>query len=92
MHKKLIFSYFSYFFFQTRELHKIGHRDEELSFKRFVYRPMDLNTMEQYVQHQKYRCVEELVADAHNIVHNVFLMYGGKLLFYLYFFLFVSFM
>ena len=39
---------------------------------------MDLNTMEQYVQNQKYRCVEELVADAHNIVHNVFLMYGGK--------------
>lgn len=63
---------------KTRELHKIGHRDEELSFKRFVYRPMDLNTMEQYVQHQKYRCVEELVADAHNIVHNVFLMYGEE--------------
>ncbi|XP_029641211.1 zinc finger MYND domain-containing protein 11-like isoform X2 [Octopus sinensis] len=63
---------------KTRELHRIGHRDEELNFKRFVYKPMDLNTMEQIVQTQKYRCVEELVADAHNIVHNVYLVYGEE--------------
>lgn len=63
---------------KTRELHRIGHREEEISLKRFVYRAMDLNTMEQFVQDRRYRCMEELVADAHNIVHNVFLMYGEE--------------
>ncbi|GAB1601062.1 zinc finger MYND domain-containing protein 11-like isoform X3 [Argonauta hians] len=63
---------------KTRELHRIGHRDLEVNFKRFIYKQMDLNKMEQIVQNQRYRCVEELVADAHNIVHNMHLVYGEQ--------------
>ena len=65
--------------FQTRELHRIGHREEEKKFMpMFVYKPMDLNKMEQKVMAHKYKSIEEFLADAHNILHNTILIYGGK--------------
>lgn len=64
---------------QTRELHRIGHREEEKKhMPLFVYKPMDLNKMEQKVMAHKYKCIEEFLADAHNILHNMVLVYGGK--------------
>ena len=44
----------------------------------FVYKPMDLNKMEQKVMAHKYKSIEEFLADAHNIYHNTVLIYGGK--------------
>lgn len=43
----------------------------------FVYKAMDLNKMEQKVMAHKYKCIEEFLADAHNILHNMVLIYGG---------------
>ncbi|XP_067649263.1 zinc finger MYND domain-containing protein 11-like isoform X1 [Haliotis asinina] len=60
---------------KTRELHRIGHTEE---FNRFLYMPMDLNTMETKVQAKKYKCLEEFLADAQNVLHNVFLLYGDE--------------
>ena len=62
---------------QTRELHKIGSRDEEDMFKRFIFKKMDLNTMEEKVANMKYKCLEEFLADTQTVLHNVFLTYGG---------------
>lgn len=62
---------------KTRELHRIGHREEEKKFMpMFVYKPMDLNKMEQKVMAHKYKSIEEFLADAHNILHNTILIYG----------------
>ena len=44
----------------------------------FVYKNMDLNKMEQRVMAHKYKSIEEFLADAHNILHNTILIYGGK--------------
>ncbi|KAJ8314082.1 hypothetical protein KUTeg_008643 [Tegillarca granosa] len=62
---------------KTRELHKIGHRDEEKEYEKyFVFKPMDLNQIEHKVESNKYRSLEEFVADTQLIFHNVFLIYG----------------
>ena len=39
---------------------------------------MDLNKMEQKVMAHKYKCLEEFLADAHNVLHNMVLIYGGE--------------
>ena len=46
----------------------------------FVYKSMDLNKMEQKVMAHKYKCIEEFLADAHNVLHNMVLVYGGELI------------
>ncbi|KAL3832661.1 hypothetical protein ACJMK2_024284 [Sinanodonta woodiana] len=62
---------------KTRELHRIGHREEEKKYMPFfVYKPMDLNKMEQKVTQKQYRTVEEFLSDSKLIFHNVFLIYG----------------
>lgn len=62
---------------KTRELHKIGHRDEEKEYEKyFVFKPMDLNQIEHKVESNKYRSLEEFVADTQLIFHNVYLIYG----------------
>jgi hypothetical protein len=67
------------FFFQTKELHKIGHREQEKKYEKFfVYKRMDLNHIEMKVDHQKYKTLEEFQADIQLIYHNVYLLYGGK--------------
>ncbi|XP_045169781.2 zinc finger MYND domain-containing protein 11-like isoform X2 [Mercenaria mercenaria] len=64
---------------KTRELHRIGHREEEKKYMPlFVYKAMDLNKMEQKVMAHKYKCIEEFLADAHNILHNMVLIYGDE--------------
>jgi hypothetical protein len=63
---------------QTKELHKIGSKAEEESFKRFVYQRMDLNTMEGKVQASRYKCLEEFYADAQIVLHNCVLVYGSQ--------------
>lgn len=64
---------------KTRELHRIGHREEEKKFMpMFVYKPMDLNKMEQKVMAHKYKSIEEFLADAHNILHNTVLIYNEE--------------
>ncbi|KAK3108848.1 hypothetical protein FSP39_017157 [Pinctada imbricata] len=64
---------------KTRELHRIGHREEEKKYQSyFIYSPMDLNKIEQKVENHKYRSLEEFLADTQLIYHNVYLLYGGK--------------
>lgn len=64
---------------KTRELHRMGHREEEKKYMPiFVYKPMDLNKMEQKVMAHKYKSIEEFLADAHNILHNTILIYGEE--------------
>ncbi|KAL4222170.1 zinc finger protein [Mactra antiquata] len=64
---------------KTRELHRIGQREEEKKYMPlFVYKSMDLNKMEQKVMVHKYKCIEEFLADAHNILHNMVLIYGDE--------------
>jgi len=62
----------------TRELHKISLRGNTDDFKRFVYKRMDLNKMEQRVQASRYRCLEDFHADARTIWHNCFLIFGDE--------------
>ncbi|XP_041367702.1 zinc finger MYND domain-containing protein 11-like isoform X2 [Gigantopelta aegis] len=61
---------------KTRELHKIGSKEEEEMFTRFIFRKMDLNTMEEKVANMKYKCLEEFLGDTQTVLHNVFLTYG----------------
>ncbi|XP_052808548.1 zinc finger MYND domain-containing protein 11-like isoform X2 [Mya arenaria] len=64
---------------KTRELHRIGHREEEKKYlPLFVYKSMDLNKMEQKVMAHKYKCIEEFLADAHNVLHSMVLIYGDE--------------
>ncbi|XP_048754240.1 zinc finger MYND domain-containing protein 11-like isoform X1 [Ostrea edulis] len=64
---------------KTKELHKIGHREQEKKFEKFfVYKRMDLNHIEMRVDHQKYKTLEEFLADVQLIYHNVYLMYGEE--------------
>ncbi|ESP01788.1 hypothetical protein LOTGIDRAFT_225154 [Lottia gigantea] len=65
---------------KTRELHKIGFREEnhDLIFDRFIYKTMDLNMMEQKVSRHKYKCLEQFQADAQTILHAVHILYGDE--------------
>lgn len=64
---------------KTKELHKIGHREEEKKFEKFfVYKTMDLNHIEMRVDHHKYKTLEEFMADIQLIYHNVYLIYGEE--------------
>ncbi|KAH3706116.1 zinc finger MYND domain-containing protein 11-like [Dreissena polymorpha] len=64
---------------KTRELHRIGHRDEEKkNMHLFVYKSIDLNKMEAKVIAHKYKCIEEFLADTHLILHNMVLIYGDE--------------
>ncbi|XP_062571886.1 zinc finger MYND domain-containing protein 11-like [Saccostrea cucullata] len=64
---------------KTKELHKIGHREQEKKFTNFfVYKTMDLNHIEMRVDHQKYKTAEEFLADIQLIYHNVYLIYGEE--------------
>ncbi|BFZ01943.1 hypothetical protein BsWGS_04982 [Bradybaena similaris] len=63
---------------KTRELYQFGYNANEEEFRRFVYKPMDLDLMEKNVQASRYRSVDEFHADAQLIVHNCALIYGDK--------------
>ena len=64
---------------QTRELHKIGHREEEVNYTDFfVYKHSDLNSIENKVNNHKYRSLDEFLADTQLIYHNTHLIYGGN--------------
>ncbi|XP_005089957.1 zinc finger MYND domain-containing protein 11 isoform X2 [Aplysia californica] len=82
MKKKMLNTLLSYTILRlrekTRELHKIGLKANAEDFKRFVYRRMDLNRMEQKVQASRYKCLEEFHADARTILHNCTLVYGDE--------------
>ena len=71
----LIISVFAWL--QTRELHKIGVKEEEERFSRLTYLPMDLNTMEAKCKARKYKYLEQFHADAQTIHHNVYICFGG---------------
>ncbi|KAK7011699.1 zinc finger MYND domain-containing protein 11-like isoform X1 [Biomphalaria glabrata] len=64
---------------KTKELHKISTKLNADDFKRFVYRKMDLNRMEQKVQSSRYKCLEEFLADAKVILHNCTLVFGDDM-------------
>ncbi|KAH9520198.1 Zinc finger MYND domain-containing protein 11 [Bulinus truncatus] len=80
MKKKMLNTLLSYTVLRlrekTRELHKISTKLHADDFKRFVYRKMDLNRMEQKVQASRYKCLEEFLADAKIILHNCTLVFG----------------
>ncbi|XP_021340240.1 zinc finger MYND domain-containing protein 11-like isoform X1 [Mizuhopecten yessoensis] len=83
MKRKLLNTLLSYTIMRmkekTRELHKIGHREQEVQFERyFVYQSMDLNRIEQKVESHRYRSLEEFLADTHLIFHNIYLIYGDE--------------
>ncbi|XP_023931028.1 zinc finger MYND domain-containing protein 11 [Lingula anatina] len=61
---------------KTRELHRMGTKEDEEKFELLLYSPMDLSRMEDKVQQQDYNFVEEFQADAENVLHNVVLCYG----------------
>ena len=64
---------------KTRELHKLGAKEEEKRFSRLMFLPMDLNTMEAKCKARKYKYLEQFHADAQAIYHNVFICYrDGK--------------
>ncbi|VDH89617.1 Hypothetical predicted protein [Mytilus galloprovincialis] len=64
---------------KTRELHKIGHREEEVNYSEFfVFKHSDLNTIENKVNNHKYRSLEEFLADTQLIYHNTHLIYGDE--------------
>ncbi|CAL1526104.1 unnamed protein product [Lymnaea stagnalis] len=80
MKKKMLNTLLSYTILRlrekTRELHKITCRANADDFKRFIYRKMDLNKMEQKVQASRYRCLEDFFADARTVLHNCNLLFG----------------
>jgi len=61
---------------KTRELHRMGLKDEPQKFSRFMYMYMDLNTMEIKTKQKKYKYLEQFRADAQVIYHNVFICFG----------------
>lgn len=64
---------------KTRELHKIGHREEEVNYSDFfIYKHSDLNTIETKVNNHKYRSLDEFLADTQLIYHNTHLIYGDE--------------
>ena len=64
---------------KTRELHKIGHREEEVNYTDFfIYKHSDLNSIESKVNNHKYRSLDEFLADTQLIYHNTHLIYGDE--------------
>ena len=64
--------------FQAKELYRFGHKEDETRIDRFVYQYTDLNTIEQKTRDRKYKYLEQFIADARTIVHNTFLVFGGR--------------
>ncbi|XP_064647309.1 zinc finger MYND domain-containing protein 11-like [Lineus longissimus] len=61
---------------KTRELHRMGLKDEELKCMAFIYKDMDLNTMEEKTLAREFTHLEEFYADTRLILHNVMMCYG----------------
>ena len=64
--------------FQTRELHKLFTRKEEVDFEQLVYMPMDLNIIEEKTKARRYKYLHQFQSDADIIYHNIYICYGRK--------------
>ncbi|KAK7791097.1 hypothetical protein R5R35_000516 [Gryllus longicercus] len=54
----------------------VNDESEKWRVNYLIYRPMDLQTMEEKASNNKYRHLEEFQADAQTIVHNVVIYHG----------------
>lgn len=54
----------------------LNEESEKWRVNYLIYRPMDLQTMEEKATNNKYRHLEEFQADAQTIVHNVVIYHG----------------
>lgn len=74
--KKIAFS-----LFQTRELHRIPHPDEEKwRYNFLIYAPMDLVAMEDKMKSNEYMKLGDFYTDAQQLVHNVVVYFGSMCL------------
>ena len=64
--------------FQSHEFTRFDRPDEQMRLTQLVYFYMDLSAMEKRAQEKKYKSLEHFLGDLKIIMHNVFLMYGGK--------------
>lgn len=71
----------AFLLFQTRELHRIPHPDEEKwRYNFLIYAPMDLVAMEDKMKSNEYVKLGDFYTDAQQLVHNVVVYFGSMCL------------
>ena len=56
-------------------------RGQDVGLERFVYHYVDFETMEAKTTARKYKYLEQFYADARTILHNIFVCFGGRIIF-----------